>query len=357
MKANVKILMVLALIAGACSSGTHLSTGYDDLYYTPGDEPVATVTEVTREVVPERDARAVNAAAQQEVRYAWEEYGVTPNDTIYFEDYYVVGRDTLAYEQVHHAQQHYADGHVTNIYNIYDPNQYYWSTRMRRFHSDYYYGGYYDPFYTDFYWRSLNRYHFGFSWGWHRPFYSPFHYSPWHSSFYFGYSPWHYRHWGYGYGGWYGMHYPYHARYAWYPHTYWGHYGYYGYARPVRGVAYHTGHRRASGTYIGAGRGGGIGGYTPSGVTSAYGRRTETTTAPGSRRTDGTGVSQAETGSDRRAAVGTTTRPAETGTRPAGTTTRPAGTTTRPAGTTTRPAGTTTRPAGTTTRPAGTTTR
>jgi hypothetical protein len=42
MKANVNIILILALMAGACSSGTHLSTGYDDLYYTPGDEAVAT---------------------------------------------------------------------------------------------------------------------------------------------------------------------------------------------------------------------------------------------------------------------------------------------------------------------------
>ena len=337
MKASVKILMVMALIAGACSSGTHLSTGYDDLYYTPGDEPVVTVTEVTRETAQAREARTGNNAVQQETRYAWEEYGVTPNDTIYFDDFYVVGRDTFAYEQVHHAQEYYADGHVINIHNHYGPEQYYWSTRLRRFHHDhYFYGGYYDPFYTDFYWRSLNRYHFGVSWGWHSPFYSPFHHSPWHRSFYIGYSPWHYRPWGHSYHwGWYGMHYPLYARYAWYPHTYWGHYGYYGYARPVRSVAYDTGHRRGSGSYIGAGRTGGIGGYTPGlGVTDAHGRRTSTTAAPGSRRTDGSGVSSAETGSDRRAAVGTATRPAETGTRAAGTTTRPAGTTTRPAGST-----------------------
>ncbi len=339
MKTNVKIIIILALITGACSSGTYLSTGYDDLYYTPGDDPVVkTVTERTERV----------PANEQEQRYAYEEYGVSPSDTIYFEDYYVVGSDTVAYaDDYQFAEQHPDQVH----HHYYHQDPYYWSTRMRRFHTGYSYGGYYDPFYTDFYWRSLNRYYFGLSWGWGFP----------SSRFHFGYSPFY---WGHYYSPWgyHGWHSPLWMRTAYYPHTYWGYYGYYGYHRPVYGrtVAYDTGHRRGAGSYIG---GGGIGssgvrGTSPvMGVTDAHGRRIGTTDAPGSGRTEGSDIRPADTGTDTRTAAGTTTRPAGTTTRPEGTTTRPAGTTSRPEGTTTRPAGTTSRPEGTTTRPAGTTSR
>ena len=45
MKTRLLILTVSALFLSACSSSLYVGSGYDDLYYTPGDEPAVLVRE------------------------------------------------------------------------------------------------------------------------------------------------------------------------------------------------------------------------------------------------------------------------------------------------------------------------
>jgi hypothetical protein len=99
MKANVNIFLVLTLITGACSSTSLLSDGKDGLYYSPdeGNSDVIIVANAGDEIISE--TRTV--ADIKDEQLAYQEYNVAPHDTIWFDDYLVVGRDTLAYEQVY----------------------------------------------------------------------------------------------------------------------------------------------------------------------------------------------------------------------------------------------------------------
>jgi hypothetical protein len=100
MKANVNIFLVLMLITGACSSTSFLSEGTDDLYYTPDEgntDGIIVANSGDEEIIS--DVRAV--AGFKDEQLAYQEYNVSPHDTIWFEDYLVVGRDTLTYGQVY----------------------------------------------------------------------------------------------------------------------------------------------------------------------------------------------------------------------------------------------------------------
>ena len=59
---------------------------------------------------------------------------------------------------------------VVNNYNYYsDPNDYYYSSNLRRFSDNYYGWDYYDPYYTDLYFYTGRPMHWGMSIGWGYP--------------------------------------------------------------------------------------------------------------------------------------------------------------------------------------------
>lgn len=95
MKINVNIFLVLMFITGACSSTTRVSEGFS----TQEDGS-------TKDVVNVKDGGKVPYEARvpeysEGERLAWQEYNVSPLDTIWFDDYLVTGRDTFTYEQAY----------------------------------------------------------------------------------------------------------------------------------------------------------------------------------------------------------------------------------------------------------------
>lgn len=99
MKTNLNIILVLTLITGACSSTTWLSEGTDDLYHTPEEEKCNDLIIASDEGKVPDESPAV--ADMEDEPLAYKEYNVSFHDTIWFDDYLVVGRDTFTYEQVY----------------------------------------------------------------------------------------------------------------------------------------------------------------------------------------------------------------------------------------------------------------
>lgn len=219
MKAKITSLLLTTLLVSGCSTGFFVSSGYDDIYYSPEDEPIVVVTRKT----PVASDNYYQAIDNYETEGILLESEIPVYDTIQGE-YFEKGDEGVV---------------VNNYYtgSVYDPYDYNYSRRMRLFHSPFagvgYYSSFYDPFYWDydpFYWGS------GFymdSWSRYRMYrrmrlYSP--YYSWYSPFYSNwYSP--YDYYG-GYGSYYG--------------GYGSYYGSYGYSqRPVRSNDVYYGHRRA----------------------------------------------------------------------------------------------------------------
>lgn len=216
MKAKITSLLLTTLLVSGCSTGFFVSSGYDDIYYSPEDEPIVVVTRKT----PVASDNYYQAIDNYETEGILLESEIPVYDTIQGE-YFEKGDEGVV---------------VNNYYtgSVSDPYDYNYSRRMRLFHSPFagvgYYSSFYDPFYWDydpFYWGS------GFymdSWSRYRmyrrmslyssyypgmypyDYYSP--YSSWYSPYYYG-----------GYGSYYGS---------------------YGYSqRPVRSNDVYYGHRRA----------------------------------------------------------------------------------------------------------------
>lgn len=219
MKAKITSLLLTTLLVSGCSTGFFVSSGYDDIYYSPEDEPIVVVTRKT----PVASDNYYQAIDNYETEGILLESEIPVYDTIQGE-YFEKGDEGVI---------------VNNYYSgsVYDSYDYNYSRRMRLFHSPFagvgYYSSFYDPFYWDydpFYWGS------GFymdSWSRYRMYrrmrlYSPYYswYSPFCSNWY---SP--YDYYG-GYGSYYG--------------GYGSYYGSYGYSqRPVRSNDVYYGHRRA----------------------------------------------------------------------------------------------------------------
>ncbi len=79
--------------------------------------------------------------------FAWQEYNVSAADTVWFDDFLVVGSDTLLWEDVY-----YGDGRFEiNLYGPGPDRHYRWDPAGFN-----YYGGYFDPFYIEFLWQKTN---------------------------------------------------------------------------------------------------------------------------------------------------------------------------------------------------------
>lgn len=122
------------------------------------------------------------------------------------------------------------------VNNYYNDNEFYYASRINRFHRSYAVFDYYSPFYTDLYWYtyspvslgfSIYRGGLGFSIGYNfsYPIYytSPYYYYDWnwYDPYYYSYNYWGYD--PYYYSSWYWGYYPY------YRYTYWCMPGYYDY--------------------------------------------------------------------------------------------------------------------------------
>ncbi len=159
--------------------------------------------------------------------------------------------------------------YITNNYYGYDDDyDYFYASRINRFHRPIYGFGYYDPFYTNMYWYNYDPFFFGTSiyagWGW-GGFYRPWGWNSWGGwGMGFGYNSWGWGGgWGYQpycYGGWggYGMGFN-QGYWNGYNHGYWNGYydglamggGYYNTFDQNSGIYY--GHRGGTAGNLGSG--------------------------------------------------------------------------------------------------------
>ena len=173
MKSKLTILAVLAVILGACSTGSYVTSSYsDDIYFNPGDVPPPITVDqpkaTTEEPVKEKSGDRMIISRIEDN----EDGSNTMNNYIF--DGTKQDADALTYNM---DQMQLEDSDTTMYYNDdevkYVINNYYdgddldYAYRIRRFHNPYFY----DPFFWD-------------SW----------YYDPW----YYGYSSWYYPGWSFG---------------------------------------------------------------------------------------------------------------------------------------------------------------
>lgn len=187
MKALNYISVITLLALASCTSSLYTGVEYDDLYYLPSDQPVT---------------RARVSGSRQIV-----ENNLQSRD--YYDNIYIA--DTLVSDEYNDAIDYEAlstQGNVS-IYNYYDDYSY--AGRLNRFHGNYFYPYWRDPFYYGFGYPSMS---FGF--GYPSYYSNPFYYDPFFSDYgYYG---------GY-YGSYYGGYYGYNPYYSYY--SPFSNYGYY----------------------------------------------------------------------------------------------------------------------------------
>ena len=225
MKTNVKLFIAVALMAGACTTGSKVTspTYSDDLYYTPGETtPVAPkpVKEVSQPQKKSLVAMQVEETEQGKVvnNYVVPKSSRKDNNAYYFDDQPAYSDTVTEYKD---------NKEQSTVNNYYEGQEMDYSTRINTFYDPYFYNPYWDPF--------------------------------WGSSFGYGGMGFGYGSWGFGYGGWgmgfgWGMGGYYNP---WYP--------YYGFGYPYYGWGY-------SGYGWGGGGGGG-GAYYANGY---YGKQNHT---------------------------------------------------------------------------------
>ena len=164
MCAKIRIIFIVILIAGA-SSEIFITSANDHLHYSAvtggclnaGTPGTATETAPGSATV-HRDTMKIPCFTRKEGdtplredvygwEFAWQEYNVSAADTVWFDDFLVVGSDTLLREDVY-----YGDGRFEiNLYGPGPDRHYRWDPAGFN-----YYGGYFDPFYIEFLWQKTN---------------------------------------------------------------------------------------------------------------------------------------------------------------------------------------------------------
>lgn len=198
MKTRLYIIILASGLLGACSGSMMLSTGYDDIYYTPGDEPVQTVVKKSAASLD----NAYRAMDFSDAGTTEKGLNVYQTDTLQADAYYEAGDSSM----------------IVNNYYENEGYDYYsgipYSSRIRRFYRyspsfsyfSPYYSSFYDPFRDD-------PFYFGFNSG-----YNMFRSRYYSGSSYYGYSPY--------YNDWY---YPGSSYYGSYGSGFWSPYSYYSY--------------------------------------------------------------------------------------------------------------------------------
>ena len=259
MKTLTLAIISTALVLASCSSSKYAaSSEYDDVYYNPNEVQQQTaIVPAGNAAVSAQEVMETQALNQTPV-YAepmvadenmsdYERYRLEREAEMLGENYTPEGSEALYANQYQEydtlAQYGEASAPViVNNYNYYtDPNEYYYSSNLRRFSDSYYGWDYYDPYYTSYGFGS--RFNWGLSMGFGYGFGMGL-------SFGYPYYGGYYPYYGYGYGGWYDP----------YPYYGWGYGGYYGY--PYYRGSYWSGYNH--GYYHGFYNGiYGYGGYYP----------------------------------------------------------------------------------------------
>ena len=180
MKTLTFFLIGSALILASCSSSRYVaSREYDDVYYNPDvaerqasavvQEPVLRPEEaMSAQPVPREQTYAEPEGYAEEDLSDYEKYWMQKEAEMLGETYEPQGSEAAyasQYEQYDSIDQASRYGEesapvIVNNYNYYyDPNDYYYSSNLRRFSDRYYGWDYYDPFYTSLYWYTLSLIH------------------------------------------------------------------------------------------------------------------------------------------------------------------------------------------------------
>lgn len=237
---------IICLLA-ACSTANFAY--YDDIYSSSGEKSAKTLKPAAAQTANN------NATVEADsIIYETDENGNLLRTLTYYPgstEPVITTYMEVADEQESTAPA-YASGGSSYTYDPDDYYDYYYSSRIRRFHNNYYTGwGYYDPYFTNMYWYDyypsswgLSIY-MGYNWWWPSYCYRPYYYSPYWYDYGFHY-------------GW-GWHYPYHNLAYIDP---WYHYHHHG-CDPIdyyhnhhdQNHSYYFGHRNNIGPSVGNGNG------------------------------------------------------------------------------------------------------
>ncbi|MCL4483640.1 MAG: hypothetical protein M1445_13695, partial [Bacteroidetes bacterium] len=150
MKTNVKLLIAIALMATACTTGSRVTSGgySDDLYFTPGDaQPVAPKPKVDREVKQPQQKSMVAMQVEQNKEGKIVNNYVVPkssrkdNNAYYFDDQPAYSDTTLEYKD---------DKEQVTVNNYFEGQELDYSTRIRTFYDPYFYDPFWDPYWSPF---------------------------------------------------------------------------------------------------------------------------------------------------------------------------------------------------------------
>jgi hypothetical protein len=166
MKKLVLFAVLPLLIAAGCTTQYQARSPYDDVYYSSRDVPAAPNTKVVVKQAQEPANADYAPTSPQEVTQQENQ----PADVKSSDNYTQSGGDT-------YINNNYYDDYYDYAY----------ASRLRRFHSNYYFPSSYNDFYTNMYWYDYNPWNwgtsiyfnsgwfgpsFGMSFGWGWPYYS-----------------------------------------------------------------------------------------------------------------------------------------------------------------------------------------
>lgn len=154
MSVNVKIILILAFATGACSSGGYIASIYDDLYRDTVADKKSETEGSSYAVLPGTGTDSIDLTEgyYRDWEYAWQEYNVSPADTIWFENFIVVGADTLSWEEAYGYQTIY--DHDYGGYQYDQDEGFYLTLQFAHFHM-YIPGLYFGPLFPGSYWYNM----------------------------------------------------------------------------------------------------------------------------------------------------------------------------------------------------------
>jgi len=215
MKTLSLAIATAAIVLASCSSSKKAAfQEYDDVYYNPNNADTQVATAPAATAVSPQEAMTAQPIAQEQVYSEsqvsadenlsdYERYSMQREAEMLGQSYAPEGSEALyatqyqEYDTVYQTSEYGQESAPVVVNNYYsNPNDYYYSSNLRRFSDSYYGWDYYDPYYTDMYHYSGRPMHWGMSIGWGYP--------GWGVGFSYGYP--YYRsyypsHYGYGYGG------------------------------------------------------------------------------------------------------------------------------------------------------------
>lgn len=197
MKAVKYISIMILFVLGSCSTGVYSGLEYDDLYYLPSDRQAVKVAQTASNQVVEGDLR----------------------DNDYYDNIY--SADTLVSDEYSEAvsSNELIPDDTYRDYGYYDDYSY--TGRLRRFHGNYFYPYWRDPFYYGLGFPSIS-YSYGYPYYYDPFFYDPFYYDyPYYGAY--GYYPSFYSrsYWGGFYSPFYSSYYsPYYSNWGYFSGAY-----------------------------------------------------------------------------------------------------------------------------------------